>query len=112
MPIQDQRHETLTFRAGHFRDTELRWYTIEKESYAIMETVERMHWLLATDRGFDLFTDHNNLVFLFDPTTAIADISQTPPRKVLRWAVRLSAYKYNCIHIPGSDNVRADMFSR
>lgn len=57
-------------------------------------TTERMHWLLSTDRGFDLFTDYNNLFFLFDPTAVIADLSQTTTRKVLRWALRLSVYNY------------------
>lgn len=112
LPIQDQHHEALAFLSGHFRDAELRWSTIEKEAYAIMATVERMHWLLATHRGFDLYTDHNNLVFLFDPTAVVADISQTTLRKVLRWAVRLSAYTYICVHIPGCDNVWADLISR
>lgn len=60
-----------------------------------MATMEGMHWLLATDPGLELFMKHNNLVFLFDPTAAIADLSQATPRNVLRWAVRLSAYTYH-----------------
>lgn len=80
-----QRHEPLDFLSGHFRGPELRWSTLEKEACAIMATVERMHWFLATDRGFDMSTDHNNLVFLFDPLAVVADLSQTTLRKVLRW---------------------------
>lgn len=77
-----------------------------------MATVDRMHCLLASSREFDLYTDQNNLIFLFDPTSTLADLSQTTLRKILRWAVRLSAYSYTCIHVPGTDNVLADLLNR
>lgn len=47
----------------------------KKEAYAIMETVERMHRLLATADGFDLDTDHRNLIFLFDPFAVVQEFS-------------------------------------
>lgn len=90
----DQRHQPLAFLSGHFSGAQLGWSTLEKEAYAIMATIERMHWILATTDGFDLFTDHHNLIFLFDPLAVVPNISQTSLRKVLRWAVRLSAYNY------------------
>ena len=71
-----------------------------------------MHWIAATPSGFDLYTDHNNLIFLFDPLSVVPDLSQTTLRKVLRWAVRLSIYNYTCFHIKGSDNVWADLLGR
>lgn len=111
-PFVDQRHAPLCFLSGQFTNAELRWATIEKEAYATMATVERMNWLLATTDGFDLFTDHKNLIFLFDPLAVVTDMSQTTLRKVLRWAVRLSAYNYTCVHISGVDNVWADILSR
>lgn len=70
----DQRREPLAFLSSHFRDAELRWSTIEKEALVIMATVKRMHWKLTVNKGFDLYTDHNNLVLCFDPTTVIADL--------------------------------------
>lgn len=108
----DQRHEPMCFLSSSFTNAELRWATIEKEAYAIMATVQRMHWLLATADGFDLYTDHKNLIFLFDPLSVATDLSQSTIRKVLRWAVRLSAYNYTCVHIPGEENVWADLLSR
>lgn len=66
-----------------------------------MSTTKRMHWLLATPDDFDYFTDHHNLVFIFDPHTVVTDLSQLSLRKVLRWAIRLSAYNYPCVHITG-----------
>lgn len=88
------------------------WSVFEKEAFAVMATLDRMHWLVADPQGFDLFTGHNNLIYIFDPTFIVTDISQTTIRKVLRWAVRLSVYNYVCIHIAGDDNVWADLLGR
>eukprot|EP00171_Calliarthron_tuberculosum_P004016 IDg4016t1 len=77
-----------------------------------MATVKRMHWILATSDGFDLFTDHHRLIFLFDPLAVVPDLSQTSLRKVLRWAVHLSACNYTCVHIKGTENVWADLLGR
>lgn len=108
----DQRHQPLAFLSGRFTGPQLGWSTLEKEAFAIMATVDRMHWVLATPDGFDLFTDHHNLIFLFDPLAVVPDMSQTSLRKVLRWAVRLSMYNYTCVHIKGVDNVWADLLGR
>ena len=112
LPHQDKRHEPLAFLSGHFTDTQLRWSTLEKEAFSIMATIERMHWIASIPTGFDLYTDHNNLVFLFDPLSLAPDLSQSSLRKVIRWAVRLCIYNYACIHISGDDNVWADLLSR
>lgn len=104
LPLADQRHKPLAFLSGHFRSAVLRWLTSEKEAYAITASIKRTHWLLATDHGFDLYTDHNNLIFLFNPCSVFADLSQITMRKVLRGAVRLSAYHYMCISSPRDRN--------
>lgn len=68
------------------------WATLETEGFGILDTLDRMHWLAATAAGIDLFTDHNNLVFLFDPSSLLADMSKSSIRKALQWAVQLRAY--------------------
>lgn len=108
----EQRHEPLGFLSGRFDTIQLGWSTLEKEAYAVLANLTRMHWLAATPNGFDLYTDHNNLIFLFDPLSVVPDLSQTTLRKVLRWAVRLSMYRYTCFHIKGTDNVWADLLGR
>lgn len=104
-----QRHEPLAFISGRFSNREYRWSILEKEVYVILATVDRMHWALATTCGFDLFTDHNNLIFIFDPLSIMPDLSQSSLKKVLRWAVRMSIYNYTCVHISGEENVWADL---
>lgn len=111
-PHADKRHEPLSFLSGRFDDTQLRWSTLEKEAYAIMASIDRMHWLASGSEGFDLFTDHNNLIFIFDPTSLVPDLTVAAIRKVIRWAVRLSMYAFECIHISGVDNTWADMMTR
>lgn len=60
---KQQRHSPLAFCSGNFNATQVGWSTLEKEGYAIMETIARMHWLAATVAGLHLFMDHNNLIF-------------------------------------------------
>lgn len=110
-PCEKQRHEMLVFLSEHFTDSFLRCSTIEKRTYNIMTTVDRMHWLLESNCRFDLYTGHNNLIFRFDPISNVADISQTTLGKVPRWAVRLSAYTYTCIHVLGTGNFCADFLN-
>lgn len=62
-----------------------------KEAYAVLATLQHMHWLAATPADFELYTDPNNLIYLFDPLSIVPEMSQTTHRKVLRWAVRLIA---------------------
>ena len=108
----EREHEPLAFLSGRFNSVQFGWSILEKEAYAILATLERTHGIAATAEGFDLYTDHNNLIFIFDPTAVVPDISQTTLRKVLRWAVRLSMYHYTCFHIKGQDNVWADLLGR
>lgn len=111
-PHAAQRHSLLAFCSGKFNKTQFGWSILEKEAFAVLATLDRMHWLAASPAGFDLFTDHNNLIFLFDPLSIVPDLSQTSMRKVLRWAVKLNIYSYTCFHIKGTDNVWADLFGR
>lgn len=112
LPHSKQAHEPLAFHSGRFSPTQIGWSTVEKEAFAVLAAVERSHWLAAFPAGFDLFTDHNNLIFIFDPMRIMSDIGQGTLRNVLRWAVRMSTYNYVCIHIRCADNLWADLLTR
>lgn len=112
LPHAEQRHEPLAYLSGRFTLQQARWSIFEKEAYAVLTTLQRMHWRAATPAGFDLFTDHNNLIYLFEPLSIVHDMSQNTLRKVLRWAVRLLAYNCTCVHIRGTENVWADLLGR
>lgn len=64
-----------------------------------------MLWTLANPLGFDAHTDHNNVTYIFDPTSIITDISQTTIQNFLLWSVRLSVYSYTFIYIKTSEYV-------
>ena len=108
----EQEHSPLAFLCGRFEATQLGWSVLEKEAYAVLTTLERMHWIVANPDGFDLYTDHDNLIFLFDPLSVVPDLSATSLRKVLRSAVRLRMYRYTCYHFKVEENVWADLISR
>lgn len=69
-------------------------YVLEKEAYAVLTILYRMHWIVATSDGLDLYTDHNNLIFLFESLSITQDMSQTSMRRVLRLAARLCMYRH------------------
>ena len=77
-----------------------------------MATIERTHWLVSDPKGLDIFTDHNNLIFRFDRLSIQTDLTEPASFKVLRWAVRLSASIYVCVHIKGEEKIWADLISR
>lgn len=64
-----------------------------------MASIERSQWLDSCSDGFNLFTDQNNLIFIFNPLAVMPDIGQAAAQKVLRWAGRPSSYNYTSIHI-------------
>lgn len=74
-----------------------------------MVSVERCHWLALCVDGFELLTDPDNLILIYDSLAVKPDIEQATASKVLRWAVRLSLDNHVSIHITGDDIVWADV---
>ena len=82
---------------------QLSWPTIEKEAYAVVYALKKLHAYLwgAT---FEIHTDHKPLLSLF-----LSEIKNT---KIQRWAIQISEYGAPIKYHPGKLNVRADMLSR
>jgi RNase H-like domain found in reverse transcriptase len=108
----EQRHEPLAFLSGSFTVAMHRWPIIEKEAFAIIASCDRLDWLLQRSDGFFLFTDHHNLLYVFNPNGHPGSQSAHSAAKLIRWALRLSSYRYAIEHVPGEDNVWSDMFTR
>lgn len=66
------------------------WSILEKETFAVLETLDRKRWLATTPNAFDLYTDHNDLIFLFDPLSVVPVLSLMSLCKVFPWTVLLS----------------------
>ena len=100
--VNDKGEELpIGFMSKSFHDAELGWSTFEQEGYAIHEALKKFHYLLR-DIPFIIKTDHRNLLFL----------NQDASPKVLRWKWDVQQYNFKVEHIPGKENVIADLMSR
>ncbi|GMF25223.1 unnamed protein product [Phytophthora fragariaefolia] len=105
----EQSHNFLHCMSGTFRGASSNWSVIEKEGYPIVRACSELDYLLIRDKGSKMFTDHRNLSYIFAPGT---EIKKHVRGKLLRWSLKLNEFKYEIEHIPGDENVWADMFSR
>lgn len=111
-PTMEQCHEPLAFLGAQFNSAQLRWSTFEKEGFAIYETFRKMDYLLAGEHNTHVFTDHRNLMFVFNPAAFCPSVGHHVVNKVIRWALYLSQFIYRIEHVPGDTNVMADIMSR
>ncbi|KAF0722457.1 hypothetical protein Ae201684_018400 [Aphanomyces euteiches] len=111
-PLEAQHHQPLMFLSGTFTGAAKRWTIVEKEAYAIVETLVRADYLLHPASGFNLYTDHGNLKCIFNPTAVVARVPKYTAQKLERWALLLMGYKYVIEDISGETNVWADLLSR
>jgi hypothetical protein len=107
-PIWEQKHRPIAFLSGKFSNSQLKWSTIEKEAYPIVLSMQKLRHFLLTSKGFRLFTDHRNLVYVFNPN----GVKKTANDRLLRWSDLISSFNFIVEHIPGSYNIWADILSR
>eukprot|EP00171_Calliarthron_tuberculosum_P001247 IDg1247t1 len=110
-PKEDQTHEPLCFLSGKFTGASYNWSMPEKEGFAIVESMCRLDYL-TSGHVVSIFTDHANLVYLYDPYGRNPGIARHTASKLMRWAIKLSGFRYVVEHIPGDKNVWADMLTR
>jgi hypothetical protein len=106
--IWEQQHSPVAFISGNFTSSQKNWSTIEKEAYPIVLAMKKLQHFLSNPRGFRLFTDHRNLVFVFSPSGT----KKASTDRLLRWSDLISSFRFVVEHIPGSYNVWADILSR
>ena len=107
-PISEQRHQPLGFVGHKFKGSELNWAIVNKEAFAIKDTLHKLSYLLHMKRPFKLFTDHRNLISMFNPTKC----NQPSADRLLRWGIQLREFNYVIRHISGEVNCWADILSR
>lgn len=111
-PRDDQAHEPLAFLSGRFVGAASRWPIVEKEAFAVVETCKRLEYILLRPGGFRIFTDHRNLIYMFDPLSIDGNLQRYQMNKLQRWAMVMASFPYKIEHVDGVDNVWADMLSR
>ena len=98
--IVDDKEISIAFVSHGLNPVETRWSTIEKECYAIVYSLKKLHYLLE-DCKFIVRTDHLNLNYL----------DSEENKKVKRWKIEMQHYDITFEYIQGPLNVVADGFS-
>jgi hypothetical protein len=88
--VVDGKERPIGFMSKTLSAQQRKWTTTERECYAIYMTLRKFEYLLR-DVPFELFTDHENLVYLNTP----------PSNKVLRWKLAVQEYDAYVEHIAG-----------
>ncbi|OWZ09301.1 hypothetical protein PHMEG_00018016, partial [Phytophthora megakarya] len=109
LPVHEQDHELLICKGGLFKGSSLNWSIVEKEAYPLVKACTDLEYLLQRKKGLRMYTDHANLMYIFNPAM---EIKRHVRDKLQRWAMRLCGLRYTIEHIDGTHNVWADMVSR
>ena len=112
IPPEDWPHQPLAFLSGSFKDAQLAWPIVGKEAFAVHESCDKLEHFIQRNRGVNIFTDHRNLVYIFDPAGRPAGTSKGTAGRLERWGIALCAVPYTIQHIEGEANGFADMLSR
>ncbi|KAG3175220.1 hypothetical protein C6341_g9590 [Phytophthora cactorum] len=103
IPVTKQRYEMIICKGGMFK------HNVEKEAYPIVKACQDLEYLLLRPKGFQLYCDHANLVYIFAPHDALKKHVRD---RLQRWAMRLCGLHYVIKHIAGEDNLWGDIVSR
>ena len=105
--ILSQEGRPVAFFSRTLHTSEKNHHIVEKEAYAIVESIRRWHPFLAL-RPFKLITDQKSVSFMFDKVHA----GKIKNDKILRWKLELMPYSYSIAYRSGSENPAADSLSR
>ena len=83
----DRSHEPLAFLGGSFKGSQLRWATVDKEGFAILNIFRRLEYLLWG--GVHIFTDHRNLTYFSPPEACVTSVTKAMAQRLENWKVGL-----------------------
>lgn len=93
LEIEKQNHDALSFLSGSFTGSSSIWSIVEKEAFSVVDSMKRLdHYTAAGE--ISLYTDHPNPVYTVAPYGRTPGISKHTANKLMRWALKLSAYRY------------------
>ncbi|KAG1127002.1 hypothetical protein G6F37_013827 [Rhizopus arrhizus] len=82
---------------------EINYPTVEKEILAVIYAFKKLRKYLL-DKQFELFTDNTAVRYLF--------CKMDPSQRLQRWILAVQEYTFKVHHLPGKQNVVADVLSR
>ena len=108
---REQSHAPIAMCSGAFKGSELNWSVTCKEAYPLFRAVERFKHVICRAAPFWFFTDHLNLLCMFDPT-ARWKVGEATQGRLARWAMVLRETDHKLKHMPGDQNLWADLHTR
>ncbi|GFV94129.1 retrovirus-related Pol polyprotein from transposon 17.6 [Trichonephila clavipes] len=103
--VVDSELQPLDFFSRKLTSSEKSYSAYDRELLAIYSAIRHLRYMLEA-RDFTVFTDHKPLTYAFRQTS-----DKCSPRQI-RQLDFISQFTTNIVHIPGSDNIAADVLSR
>ena len=86
---------------------------MDKEAYAFGEVLTSLsHWINGGRHPAAFFTDHANLIAIFDSNARQDGCSKPNAQRRERWALAMRALWYQIMHIDGESNHLPDLGTR
>ena len=112
IPVEERNHQILYLLSGKFTSASANWHISEKEAYGIYRAATDVEWLMHPAKPLHIYTDHRNLLKLFNPKFVDSTIKKPAASRLLRWSLSLLGCNYQIHSIDGNRNVLADYLSR
>ncbi|GFY22596.1 hypothetical protein TNCV_2178571 [Trichonephila clavipes] len=103
--VVDSELHPLAFFSRKLTSSEKSYSAYDRELHAIFSAIRQFRYMLEA-RDFPVFTDHKPLTYAFRQKG-----DKCSPRQI-RQLDFISQFTTNIVHIPGSDNIAAHVFSR
>jgi len=100
---KDGKHRTIGFMSRTLKEAERNYYTTELELLAIVCGCKKFRNYIV-GHPTKVLTDHKALIFL--------NQCQLLNPRLTRWAITLQEFNLEILHIPGKENIGADMLTR
>ena len=109
---EKQRREPLAFLGAAFKGSEARRTTFENEAFAIYQVLKKLYYMLLAEGNIHLYTDHRNLLFVFNPLALKLLFQRHVVSKVQCWGLYPSRFSYAIEPVKGEKNIMADIMTR
>ncbi|GFX19709.1 transposon Tf2-6 polyprotein [Trichonephila clavipes] len=103
--VVDSELQPLAFFSRKLTSSEKSYSAYDRELLAIYSAIRHFRYMLEA-RDFTVFTDHKPFTYAFRQKS-----DKCSPRQI-RQLDFISQFPTNIVHIPGSDNIAADVLSR
>ena len=102
VPVEDMTHEPLGFVNVTLKGPEQRWDTMDTKGFPMVSAFKRLEYHLWN--GEHIYTNHRNLVYIFDPESCVSSVAKTTAQRLDQWKAVLGQYYYTIMHIARDRN--------